>query len=150
VQVRGDRSSQYLSALLFLGPLLDRGLTIHVTTALRSQALVRATLRAMSQAGIHVEHTSDLLLFAVPGQQTYQPRAYTVPADGPSAAALLAAAYAHRSAARITHLDATADDVQALASAFCGTWAATVHRTRKGNCSVRRREDGTLRVGGSR
>src|SRR5690242_199273 len=44
VAVSGARSSQYLSALLYLAPLLPRGLDITVTETLRSAPLVRAAL----------------------------------------------------------------------------------------------------------
>ena len=51
VSVSGAQSSQYLSALLYLGPLLRDGLDISVTGGLRSAALVRVTLRALSGGG---------------------------------------------------------------------------------------------------
>ena len=118
VTVSGARSSQYLSALLFLAPLTRRGLRITVTEGLRSAPLVRATLRALTQAGIHVHAAPDLLSFDVPGQQAFRPGVYTVPGDGPSAAALAAAAMVRGSQLRLRGLDATQDDVRAMLDAL--------------------------------
>jgi 3-phosphoshikimate 1-carboxyvinyltransferase len=91
VAISGARSSQYLSSLLFLAPLLPAALEIEVVDELKSQPLVRATLDVLHEAGIVVEHDTTLRHFTIPGAQAYQPRDYTVPGDYPSAAALLAA-----------------------------------------------------------
>ena len=91
VKISGARSSQYLSALLFLAPLLAEALEIVVIDDLKSQALIHVTLNVLKEAGIVVEHDPALHHFSVAGGQTYQPRDYIVPGDYPSAAALLAA-----------------------------------------------------------
>jgi 3-phosphoshikimate 1-carboxyvinyltransferase len=120
VRVSGRNSSQYLSALLYLAPLLADGLTISVTDGLRSQPLVRATLRALADAGIHIEAADDLLAFRVAGGQRFQPRAYHVPGDTPSAAALLAAALTLGAPLRLSGLATRDDDLRALLAA-CDT-----------------------------
>jgi len=91
VWVSGAKSSQFLSSLLFLGPLLEAGLEIEVRDGLVSRPLVRTTLEVMRQAGIQVEAARDLLHFRIPGGQQYQAREYSVNGDYPSAAAVLAA-----------------------------------------------------------
>jgi 3-phosphoshikimate 1-carboxyvinyltransferase len=91
VTISGARSSQYLSSLLFLAPLLDEGLEITVVDGLKSQPLVRATLSVLQEAGIHLSYSDDLLHFSIPGGQHYQPREYVIPGDYPSAAALISA-----------------------------------------------------------
>ncbi|WP_126551895.1 3-phosphoshikimate 1-carboxyvinyltransferase [Dictyobacter kobayashii] len=91
VTVSGARSSQFLSALLFLAPLLPDGLEINVVDGLKSQPLVRTTLEVMQEAGIHIEYDDTLLHFSIAAGQHYQPREYHIPGDYPSAAALLAA-----------------------------------------------------------
>jgi 3-phosphoshikimate 1-carboxyvinyltransferase len=91
VTISGARSSQYLSALLFLAPLLAEGLEIEVVDGLKSQPLVRATLEVLQEAGIVVHYDETLLHFSIAGGQQYQPRTYHIPGDYPSAAALLAA-----------------------------------------------------------
>lgn len=91
ITISGARSSQYLSALLFLAPLLPQALEIVVTDTLKSQPLVRATLAVLQEAGIRVKYDDTLRNFVVEAGQAYQPRHYTIPGDYPSAAALLAA-----------------------------------------------------------
>lgn len=120
VSVSGLNSSQYLSALLYLAPLLADGLTIHVTGGLRSQPLVHATLRALAAAGIAIEAAPDLLTFHAPGGQTYQPRHFYIPGDIPSTAALIAAAVALGAPLRLDGLAAQDDDLRALLAA-CDT-----------------------------
>jgi 3-phosphoshikimate 1-carboxyvinyltransferase len=129
VSVSGARSSQYLSALLYLAPLTPRGLQIHVTDELRSAPLVRATLRALGEAGIQVAAADDLLSFNVAGGQVYRPRAARVPGDGPSAAALVAAALALDVPLRLERLDAREDDVAALGAALHALGAPVTEAT---------------------
>lgn len=90
VEISGARSSQYLSALLFLAPLIGEDCEILVVDDLKSQPLVRASLQVLQEAGITVEHDATLRRFFIPTGQHYQPRTYTIPGDYPSAAALLA------------------------------------------------------------
>lgn len=133
VTVSGARSSQYLSALLYLAPLLPDGLTITVPDTLRSAPLIRATLRALAAAGINVEASDDLRQFVVPGSQTYRATVYDVPADGPSAAALAAAALAMRTPLRLEHLPADEDDIVALVSALDALAAPLTQRPSHSN-----------------
>lgn len=118
VTISCGRSSQYLSALLFLAPLLPDGLRIRVVGGLRSAPLVRATLRVLAEAGITVEVAPDLRAFHVPGRQGYQARVYEVPGDVPSAAALAAASVALGVPARLVSFDASGEDGQALLRAL--------------------------------
>ena len=91
VTISGARSSQYLSSLLFLAPLIGEPLDIVVVDNLKSQAMVHVTLNVLEEAGIVVEYDETLRHFYIPAGQDYQPRQYVVPGDYPSAAALLAA-----------------------------------------------------------
>jgi 3-phosphoshikimate 1-carboxyvinyltransferase len=91
VTVSGARSSQYLSSLLFLAPLIGEPLEITVVDDLKSQALIHITLNVLHEAGIVVEHDAALRHFSIAAGQYYQPREYSVPGDYPSAAALLSA-----------------------------------------------------------
>lgn len=118
VSVSGAHSSQYLSALLYLGPLLRDGLDISVTGGLRSAAIVGVTLRALAAAGVRVEASDDLLRFRIPGAQRFQPRAYQTPGDAPSTAALVAAARALRSPLRLAGLAWEDEDARALVAAL--------------------------------
>lgn len=91
VSISGVRSSQYLSALLFLAPLIGETLDIVVVDDLKSQALIHVTLNVLKESGIVVEHDETLRHFSIAAGQAYQPRKYIVPGDYPSAAALLSA-----------------------------------------------------------
>jgi len=91
VTISGARSSQYLSSLLFLAPLLGESLEIVVVDNLKSRAVVQVTLNVLREAGIVVEHDETWQHFFIGGGQPYQPRDYIVPGDYPSAAALLSA-----------------------------------------------------------
>ncbi len=91
VTISGARSSQYLSSLLFLAPVIGEAVEITVVDELKSQALIHVTLNVLKEAGIVVEHDAALRHFSIAAGQRYQPREYSVPGDYPSAAALLSA-----------------------------------------------------------
>ena len=92
VRVSGSTSSQFLSSLLFLAPLIDDGVEIEVVDGLVSKPLVSTTIEVMEKAGIRVETADDMMSFRVAGGQSYQPGEHSVNGDYPSAAAILAAA----------------------------------------------------------
>ncbi|MFU1792855.1 3-phosphoshikimate 1-carboxyvinyltransferase [Paenibacillus azoreducens] len=92
IQVSGSVSSQYLSALLFVSPLLAEDSEIEVLGDLKSKVVVGQTLEVLEQAGIVIHASEDLMRFQVPGNQSYQAKTYTVQGDYPGSAAVLAAA----------------------------------------------------------
>ncbi|WP_069802878.1 3-phosphoshikimate 1-carboxyvinyltransferase [Thermogemmatispora onikobensis] len=141
VMVSGARSSQYVSALLFLAPLLAEPLTIEVVDGLTSQVMVQLTLKVLRQAGIVIEHDAALRRFLVPAPQAYRAGTYVVPGDYPSAAALLAACAAMPDPAselRLGRLPAGEEDGEALVAALLAL-----------GCDLRR-EGETLYVRGGR
>ncbi len=89
VSIRGDISSQFISALLLGAPLSPSGRRIHLTTPLASRPYVNMTIAAMQKHGVMVEETSDG--FFVPAGQTYRAVDGTVSGDYSSAAFILAA-----------------------------------------------------------
>jgi 3-phosphoshikimate 1-carboxyvinyltransferase len=91
VSISGARSSQFLSSLLFLGPLIGEPLEIAVVDDLKSRMFINVTLNVLREAGIVIEHDDALRHFTIAAGQHYKPRDYIVPGDYPSAAALLAA-----------------------------------------------------------
>lgn len=97
IKVSGEVSSQYLSALLFLTPLLEEDSVIEVRGDLKSKVVVGQTLEVLEQAGIIVEASPDYSLFRVRGGQSYQAKTYSVQGDYPGSAAILAAAAVTRS-----------------------------------------------------
>lgn len=92
IQVSGTVSSQYLSALLFLTPLLAEDSEIEVLDDLKSKVVVGQTLEVLAQAGIVIHASEDYMHFRIPGNQSYQAKTYTVQGDYPGSAAVLAAA----------------------------------------------------------
>ncbi len=97
IQVSGNVSSQFLSSLLFLTPLLDEDSEIEVLHDLKSKVVVGQTLEVLAQAGIAIEASEDLMHFRVPGKQKYRAQTYVVQGDYPGSAAILAAAAVTRS-----------------------------------------------------
>src|SRR5579863_5554043 len=121
VRISGTRSSQYLSALLFLAPLIGEDLVIQVVDGLKSQPLIHITLNVLREAGIVVEHDNAMRRFVIAARQEYQPRQYVVPGDYPSAAAMLCAcavATDPGSEVQLQHLRPGEEDGEALLSAL--------------------------------
>lgn len=104
ISVSGEVSSQYLSALLFLTPLLQEDSEIQVTGDLKSKVVIGQTLEVLEQAGIIINAAKDYTYFQVPGRQSYQARTYTVQGDYPGSAAILAAAAITKSDVKVHRL----------------------------------------------
>lgn len=110
VGVGAGRSSQFASALLFVAPLLPRGLTLTLGGDIKSAGPLRQTLHTLAVFGVEAEATPDLRRIAVPGGQRYQARALRVPGDYPGGAALLVAGAVAGGEVRVEGL--LADDLQ--------------------------------------
>lgn len=83
VEIQGKNSSQYVSALLMLAPLLSQGLTIQIKDHLTSRSYVDITLNLMNKFFIqNIEKTSAA--FKIP-HQSYHPTQLTLEADASSA-----------------------------------------------------------------
>ncbi len=118
VQLSGKKSSQYLSALLYLGPLLADGLDIEITDTLTSASFIDLTLDVLQKAGITVITQQRYRRYLVPGKQRYQPQTTRIPGDYPSAAALLAAVAIARGEITLHSLEPEAADGEAMLEAF--------------------------------
>ena len=71
VSVVGNTSSQFLTALLIVAPLVERGLLIEVEGELVSKPYVDLTLDVMKRFGVNVEN-NDYKSLRIPGGQQYQ------------------------------------------------------------------------------
>ncbi|MGM0397971.1 MAG: 3-phosphoshikimate 1-carboxyvinyltransferase [Halobacteriota archaeon] len=91
VEIPGDVSSQFITALLMAGAVTDEGVDVSLTTDLKSSPYVDITLDVLSAFGVTARRTSAG--YSVPGEQFYEPTdgEYTVPGDFSSASYLLAA-----------------------------------------------------------
>ena len=91
VDIRGDVSSQYITALLMAGAVTDDGIDIHLETPLKSAPYVDITREVLDAFAVQTEATDDG--FRVPGGQSYEPTdgQYHVPGDFSSISYLVAA-----------------------------------------------------------
>ncbi|WP_434530491.1 3-phosphoshikimate 1-carboxyvinyltransferase [Haloarcula sp. NS06] len=91
VEIPGDVSSQYITALLMAGAVSPDGIDIDLTTELKSSPYVDITLEVLDAFGVDTQKTDTG--FTVDGGQTYVPDGgdYNVPGDFSSMSYLLAA-----------------------------------------------------------
>jgi 3-phosphoshikimate 1-carboxyvinyltransferase len=90
-RLSGAISSQYLSALMFIGPLAPKGLEIDITGELVSRPYVDLTLEVLGGFGISY-YREGYRYFELPGGQSYLSREYEIEADASSASYFWAAA----------------------------------------------------------
>ena len=90
-EIPGNISSQFISGLLFIAPLSERGIEMKLTTELESMPYVKMTISVMDKFGVEVKHSDDFEKIMVKGNQNYRPITYEVEGDYSSAAFLLAA-----------------------------------------------------------
>jgi 3-phosphoshikimate 1-carboxyvinyltransferase len=90
VDIRGDVSSQFLSALLLTGPAMPDGLVLHLVGALVSQPYVALTESVMARFGARVERPDDRT-WAVP-PQPYEAADVEIEPDASAASYVFAAA----------------------------------------------------------
>jgi 3-phosphoshikimate 1-carboxyvinyltransferase len=88
-ELRGDISSQYVSALLLLAPLGDNDTLVRLTIPLESEHYVSMTLECLDKFGIKVRAADNLMNFEVE-PQSYKPAVYKVEGDWSSASYMLA------------------------------------------------------------
>lgn len=93
VTMKGNQSSQYFSALLFIAPLLPQGLHIHVEGELVSKPYIDITINEMKKFGIDVENNQYQHFYVAP--QSYQPVNITVEGDASAASYFAALATLH-------------------------------------------------------
>ena len=89
VEMPGDVSSQFVTALLMAGAVTDEGVAVELTTDLKSAPYVDVTLELLSEFGVAATETADG--YTVAGEQSYAAEAYDVPGDFSSISYLLAA-----------------------------------------------------------
>jgi 3-phosphoshikimate 1-carboxyvinyltransferase len=90
VKVRGDVSSQFLTALLMALPLLNRKSRIEVQGELISKPYVEITLNVMRRFGVEVGR-SGWRFFEIPGKSYVSPGSAFVEGDASAASSFLAA-----------------------------------------------------------
>jgi 3-phosphoshikimate 1-carboxyvinyltransferase len=91
ITISGHRSSQFLSGLLFLSPLIEENVEITVIDDLPSRLMVMKTIDTLAQAGIEVTAGEALRHFTIRADQQYRPATFYVASDASSITGLLAA-----------------------------------------------------------
>ncbi len=86
IQVRGDVSSQFLTALLLALPLLKKKITIEVVGELISKPYVEITLNLMARFGLAVER-DEWRSFTIPAQAEYRCVAGRIYVEGDASSA---------------------------------------------------------------
>ena len=91
IKIRGDVSSQFLTALLMALPLTKQKVTIEVVGELISKPYIEITLNLMAKFGVHVER-NGWQSFTIPANTSYRsPGQIFVEGDASSASYFLAA-----------------------------------------------------------
>lgn len=78
VTIRGDVSSQYISAMLMIAPLLPKGLEINLEGKVGSRTYIEMTLQLMKQFGIDYSWEKDTIKIE---HQAYKPTGFSVESD---------------------------------------------------------------------
>ncbi|MFX1426381.1 MAG: 3-phosphoshikimate 1-carboxyvinyltransferase [Promethearchaeota archaeon] len=95
IEIPGDISSQFLTALLFVCPLLrceDRDyFEIELTTPLISVPYIRITLDVLNSFGINIQDDLEKGKFYITNEQNYRAQSYEIPGDFSSSAFIIAA-----------------------------------------------------------
>jgi 3-phosphoshikimate 1-carboxyvinyltransferase len=78
LEIRGDVSSQYISALMMIAPTLPQGLKLRLTGKIGSRPYIEMTASLMRQFGAEVDFQSDTVTVS---PKRYTPATYTVESD---------------------------------------------------------------------
>jgi 3-phosphoshikimate 1-carboxyvinyltransferase len=80
LSIRGDVSSQYISALLMIAPLLPQGLVLEITGELGSKPYIEMTLKQMEAFGVTIQRDWENMKITVASQK-YQAIPYAIESD---------------------------------------------------------------------
>lgn len=101
IYLKGDRSSQFTSAILLISPYLSKGLTIHMIGPLISKSYVDMTLGCMQDFGVKVIEENGT--YFVPASY-YQKKQYVIEGDFSSAGYFFAIAALTKSTITLENL----------------------------------------------
>lgn len=127
VRVPSDISSQYLTSLLIIGPLLEHGLTVIVAGKLTSKPYVDLTLDEMSKFGVEVDNRDYAELSVAP--QAYEAQTLGVEGDASAASYFAALATLHGGRVRFENLGTRTRQGDYAFLGLCEQLGATVHRS---------------------
>ncbi len=78
IQIPGNVSSQFISALLMIGPVLPKGLALELTTEVFSRPYIEMTLAMMKNFGVESLWDDNIISIA---PQSYQAKSYRIESD---------------------------------------------------------------------
>ena len=113
ISIDGSVSSQFLTAVLMIAPLLNQDTQIDISGELVSKPYIELTLQIIATFGAVIEH-NDYQTFTIKGGQVYRsPDRYMVEGDASSASYFLAAAAIKGGTVRVRGIgtDSTQGDI---------------------------------------
>jgi 3-phosphoshikimate 1-carboxyvinyltransferase len=78
ISIRGDVSSQFISALMMVAPLLPKGLRLDLQGKIGSRPYIEMTRSLMNHFGVQSQFTDNIIEVS---SQSYKPSAFTVESD---------------------------------------------------------------------
>ena len=90
VEIIGDVSSQFISALLIIAPRLQNGLELNIEGNIVSKPYIDSTIASMEKFGVEVETIEKYKKYKIE-HQTYKPTEFSIPSDFSNLALLLSA-----------------------------------------------------------
>ena len=103
VKIGGNVSSQFISALLLVAPILGQGLEIEVEGDLVSKSYVDMTIAGMADFGVKVEN-EDYKYLRVAQGQSYESREYVIEGDASGASYFFASAAISQGSVKVYNL----------------------------------------------
>lgn len=97
-----SKSTQFLSALLLIAPMIKQGLHIHITSEKNDGAYIRITRKMIEEAGVKVDF--DGKNYDVPPEASYKKRHYQIEPDVSAACYFYAAAAVTGGRAQVKHV----------------------------------------------
>lgn len=135
LEVDISKSTQFLSALLLISPMIKQGLHIHITSEKKDGAYIRITRKMLEEAGVGVEFDGES--YQVPSGASYLKRDYQIEPDVSAACYFYAAAAVTGGSAQVKHVhwDNSQGDLKFL------------HVLEQMGCRVEEKEDGIAVTG---
>lgn len=132
VSIDISRSTQFLSALMMVAPVLPDGLNIHITSEKTDGSYIRITSAMMEQFGCHVH--KDGALYTIAPDERYYARQYQIEPDVSAACYFYAAAAitGGRAVVKNVHFDSMQGDIKFIK--LLGDMGCRVEDTEKGIC----------------
>jgi len=116
VKIPGDISSQFISALLIVCPLIkcksNDFIKIELTSPLISVPYVKMTVEVLNAFGINIQVNFEAGKFYIPNDQNYRAQEFVVPGDFSSSSFIIAAAVLSNYSAKIIVNNLSTNNIQ--------------------------------------